>query len=588
MPSITFSFLKRQIAGLFRPSSSSSSSSSRTITTNTSQHDVDTTQTANIKPSAPPNNHSLKRSKILKNMRLPWKKKKPSHKLPVQEPLQQHEDPEAAFQDSPQPPQAIHGLHHEHQHRRILSRRSSGITVGADCHSLIDTHSEFSVPSPCSPVFRYRMLYGPSIENIENMGEAHYSEGENGNHHLLTSEDEFIKALDKELAQASIHVMKKRNAKQLRLRLSIEGACPGSGGIAFSAPSTPASVVRCKTSRGTYDASCPSSPATPTSSRSFLRCKASRGAYGAFVPSTSTTPTSARSFLSLSWPLKSPDFSQRFSSKVAPSPSPSRHASPKPPSLSRLASFSDLQGHQGPIMLTKKHVEYMRRFQNRLRVLEYSAPRIASNEPEQQLQPVIAPTLTYTPIREEPTTSRHQQPLHTKPSIIKRVDTPYDIRTHMLQQRRISAIDRTDCQSPTSCSFPDAEASRSSSFHNWGSRWSYTAATTAPKPSQHNSEEPTDRTVQLLEQVKERVTSRIRLESALWETEALLRQYETLVVQDWELKLDNPRKNAAITAAVAGQEQKQQQQQGQRQYQNYQQMNERRVGNPQELSCKVN
>ncbi|KAF9146018.1 hypothetical protein BGX30_005114 [Mortierella sp. GBA39] len=491
-------------------------------------------------PNTPPNNHSPdnhspKRSKILRNLHLPWKKKKLPHKLPAQVSLQQHEDSEAAFQDSLQSLQDIHGRHYEHQHRRILSRRSSGITVGTDCHSLMDAHSEFSVLSPRSPVFRYRMLYGPSIENIENIGETHHPDDEYDHHHLFTSEDEFVKEMDKELAQARVHVMKKRNAKQLRLRLSIEGARPGSGSIVSIAPSTPVSV--------------------------------------------------------------SPGFSQRFSSKVAPSPSPSRHASPKPPPLSRLASFSGLQNHEGPIMLTKKHIEHIRRIENRLQVLENSAPHIASSEPEQQLQkqcqPVVDHTPTPTPVREESTTSCHQQHLRTKPSHIRRVDTPNDFRTHMLRQRRISAIDRTDCQSPTSPSFPEAAASRSFSFHDWGSRWSYTAATAAAaavtRASRHSHKEPTDRTEQLLEKVKERVASRIRLESALWETEALLRQYETLVVQDWELKLDSLRTNATATAAVAGQEQqKQQQQQQQKQQQHYQQMNERRLRNPQELPCEVN
>ncbi|KAF9547437.1 hypothetical protein EC957_008447 [Mortierella hygrophila] len=537
-----------------------------------------------------PDNHSPKRSTILKNLRLPWKKKKLPHKLPAQVSLQQHEDPEVAFQDSLQPLQAIHGRHYEHQHRRILSQRSSGITMGTDCHSMIDAHSEFSLLSPRSPVFRYRMLYGPSIENIENMGETHHPDDKYGHHHLLTSEDEFIKEMDKELAQATVHVMKKRNAKQLRLCLSIEGARPGSGSIVSTAPSTPVSVVRCKTSRGTYNASCLSSPTTPTSSRSFLRCKTSRGTYDAFGPPTPTPPTSVRSLLSSSLPLKSPDFSQRFSSKVAPSPSPSRHASPKPPPLSRLASFSSLQNYEGPIMLTKKYIEHMRRIENRLHVLENSAPHVASSVSEQQLQkqcqPVIDHTPTPTPVREEPTTSRHQQHLRIKPSLIRRVDTSYDFRTHMLQQRRISAIDRTDCQSPTSSSFPDAAASRSFSFHDWGSRWSFTAATAATaaavtRASRHSHEESTDGTEQLLEKVKERVAGRIRLESALRETEALLRQYKTLVVQDWELKLDSLRTNGTATAAVTGQEQQQQQQ-------HYQQMNERRIRSPQELPCEVN
>ncbi|KAG9065588.1 hypothetical protein KI688_001877 [Linnemannia hyalina] len=535
----------------------------------------------------------MMRSKFLKNLRLPWKKKKLPHKLPAQISLQQLKDPEAAFQDPLQPLQAIHGRHYEHQHRRILSRCSSGITVGTDYHSLMDAHSEFSVLSPRSPVFRYRMLYGPSIENIENMGEIHHPDDKYEHHHLLTAEDEFVKEMDKELAQASVHVMKKRNAKQLRLRLSIEGIRPGSGSIVSTAPSTPVSIIRCKTSRGTYDASCLSSPTTPTSSRSFLRCKTSRGTYDASVPPTPTTPTSARSFLSSSLSLKSPGFSQRFSNKVAPSPSPSRHASPKPPPLSRLASFSGLQNHEGPIMLTKKHIEHIRRIENRLHVLENSAPHVASSESEQQLQkqcqPIIDHTLTPTPVREEPTTSRHQQHLRTKSSLIRRVDPPYDFRTRMLQQRRISAIGRTDCQSPTSPSFPDSALSRPFSFHDWGSRWSCTAATAAAaatavtRASRHSHEEPADRTEQLLEKVKERVASRIRLESALWETEALLRQYETLVVQDWELRLDSLRTNATATAAVTGQEQQQQQQ-----HQNYQQMNERRVRNPQELPCEVN
>lgn len=561
MPSTALSFLKRRIAGLLRPSSISSSisSSSRAIVTITSQHDVDNAQTANFNPNAPRNSHSPKRSKILRNLLLPWKKK-PSHKLPAQVPLQQPEDPEAALQDSSQPLQAIHRSQREHQHR-ILSRRSSGITVGTDCYSPMDTHSESSVPSPRSPVFRYRMLYGPSIENIENMGEAHHPGDEYDHHHLLTSEDEFVKELDKELAQASIHVMKKRNAKQLRLRLSIEGACPGSSSIGSSAPSTPISVVRCKTSRGTYDASCPSSPTTPTSSRYFLRCKTSRGTYDASGPSTPTTLTSAHSFLSSSLPLKSPGLSHRFSSKVAPSPSAPRHVSPKPPPLSRLTSFSDLQDLQGSIMLTKEHIEHIRRIENRLCVLENSATRVTSSEPEQQLQnhhqPVFDHTSTSTPVREEPIMSRPQQPLRIKPSLTRRVDNSYDFRTRVLQQRRISAIDKSDCQSPTISSFHDATVSRSFSFHDWGSRWRYTAATAAAavtRPSRHNGEKPPDKTEQLLEQVKERVMSRIGLESALWETEALLRQYETLVVQGWELKPDSLRTNAAATTAVAGKE----------------------------------
>ncbi|KAF9140804.1 hypothetical protein BG015_001512 [Linnemannia schmuckeri] len=594
MPSTAFSSLKRRIVLLFSPSSSSS----RTNTTATEQQGVDTAQTVNNKPNVSTSKPSPKRPKILKNLRLPWKSRKPSSKLPAQVPQQQPQDRQVAFQDFPKPVQAIH---EPHQHRRILSRRSSGFTVGTDCHSLMDTHSEFSVPSPCSPVFRYRMLYGPSIENIENINQARYADNDHDHHNLFTSEDEFIKELDKELARASVHVMKKRNAKQLRLRLSIEGARPSSGSIGSSALSTPVSVVRCKTSRGTYDASFPSSPTTPTSNRSFLRCKAFRGTYDASGLSSPTTPTSARSFLSLSTPLKSPGFSQRFSSKVAPSPSSSRHASPKPPSLVRLTSFSDLQDHQGPFALTKKHIEHIQRIENRLRVLESSALQPALSEPKQQLQqqqPFINHTSTSIPtqhhgqtLSEEQTTSRHKQSLRTKPSLIRRVDIGCDYRTRILQPRRISATARTGYQSSASSSFHHAAAPRPFSFHDWGSRWSHSAASdavsaaTVIRPSRHNGGESTDRTERLLEQVKERVASRIMLESALWETEALLRQYETLVVQDWELKLDNLCKSTTISAAAApdaaGQEQ-QQQQQGQVQ------MNERKVRNPQELPCELN
>ncbi|KAF8939705.1 hypothetical protein BGZ47_008075 [Haplosporangium gracile] len=604
MPSTAFSSLKRRIASLFSPSSSFF----KTNTTATEQQDddvteqqgVDTAQTANNKPNVPTNKPSPKCPKILKNLRLPWKNRKPSNKLPVQVPQQQPQDLQVALQDPPQPVQAIHGPKYEHQYHHILSRRSSGITLGTDCYSLMDTYSEFSVPSSCSPDFRYRMLYGPSIENIENIGQAHYSNNDHDHHNLLTSEDEFINELDKELAQASIHAMKNRNAKQLRLRLSIDGARPGSGSVGSSVPSTPVSVVRCKTSRGTYGASFPSSPTTPTSNRSFLRCKTFRGTYDASGLSSPTTPTSARSFLSSSMPLKSPGFSQRFSSKVAPSPSPSRHASPKPPSLVRLSSFSDLQDYLGPFVLTKEHIEHIRRIENRLRVLESSAPRPALSEPKQQLQqqqPFINQTSTSAPtqhhgqtLSEEQTASRHQQSPRIKPNPIKRVDIGCDYRVRLLQPRRISATARTDFQSPINSSFHHAAAPRSFSFHDRGSRWSHSAATdavsaaTVTRPSRHNGKESTDMTERLLEQIKERVASRIRLESALWETEVLLRQYETLVVQDWELKLGNLCKSTTTTAAfvataAAGQNQQQQQQE-------QVQMHERKVRNPQELFCE--
>ncbi|KAF9094501.1 hypothetical protein BGX23_002006 [Mortierella sp. AD031] len=251
--------------------------------------------------------------------------------------------------------------------------KRAGITVGTDNHSLMDAQSEFSVSLPLSPVYRYRMHYGSSIENIENMGKApHYPDHPTATASAaapacasFSSDDpvevQYIQELDKEMAQASIRVTKKRLSK--RFHLNLNGCSHPSASTVSSTPSSPVSVVRCKTSRGTYDASNPSTPTTPTSTRSFLS----------------------------SMPLKSPTFSQLFSTKVAPS----RQASPKP--FSRPESFHNLQEH------------------------------------------------------------------------------PFD--------------------------------------------------------------DQSDRTEQ--EQVKERVVSRMRLESALWEIEALLRQYETLVVQDWGLKFDH-------------------------------------------------
>lgn len=629
MAPTAFSILKRRVAALFNPSSSSSSISRTNTTTITEQQPVDTAQAAN-KPNISDGDPPLKRSEFLKNLRLPWKKKKPSSTLPAQVSRQEFQDLVIASQDPPQPVQVIHGPHHEHQHHFILSRRSSGITVGTDRHSLGDAHSEFSVPSPCSPDFRYRMLYGPSIENIENMREVYQpnDDDEDDYHHrLLASEDEFIKELDKELAQASIHIMKKRKSKQLRIRLSIEGARPDMCSIVSSTPSTPVSVVRCKTSRGTYDiSSYSSSPTTPTSSRSFFRCKTSRGTYDASGSSSPTTPTSARSVLSSSMPLRSSGFSQRFSSKVAPSLSPSRHASPKLSPVARPTNFSDVQDYHGPVMLIKEHIEHIKRIESRLSVLMNLAPRLTSGEPEQQSSPqqyhqylkqqqsqqqfIVDHTLTSMPtqhrqetVGEEPATS-HQQCLRAKPSLIRRVGTEYDHRTGIQQRRRISAVDRTDCQSPTG--LPHTVKPRSFSPHDWYLRWNYSAATAVgnlnhsstaalaataaaavTRPSQHSNNnnnlygrEPIDRTEHLLGQVKERVASRMKLESALWETEVLLRQYETMVVQDWERSLVNSAFTAADDNVSASQEQQQWQQE-------LLQMNERRVRSPQELPCDV-
>ncbi|KAG0282757.1 hypothetical protein BGZ96_000144 [Linnemannia gamsii] len=574
MPSTVFSTLKRRVAALFNPSSSSSSTSITNTTTITEQQAVDTAQTAN-KPNIPAGNPSPKRSKILKNLRLPWKKKS-SNASPAQVFRQEVQDLVVAFQDSPQPVQVIHEPHYEHQHHLILSRRSSGISADTDRHSQWDAHSEFSIPSPRSPDFRYRMLYGPSIENIENMREAHQPNNDNEydyHHRLLASEDEFVKELDKEMV----------------------GARPDFSSTASSTPSTPVSVVRCKTSRGTYDNSCPSPPTTPTSSRSILRCKTSRGTYDASGSSSPTTPTSTRSALSSSMPFRSSGVSQRFSSKVAPSSSRSRHASPKLSPSARLTSFSDVQGYQDPVMFIKEHIEHIQQIKSRLRILINSAPHFALGEPEQQpslqqypqnlkqqqaQQPsIVDHTVTSTStqhcrktVGEEPATS-HQQRLRAKPSLIRRVDTEYDHGIRMQQRRRISAVDRTDCQSPTDLSH--TVEPRSFSLHGWGLRWNYSAATAAgnlnlssttaltataaaavTRPSQHSnnnnfhSREPIERTRCLLEQVKERVASRMKLEAALWETEALLRQYETLVVQDWELKVGNFVNSTFTTAAA--------------------------------------
>ncbi|KAF9134409.1 hypothetical protein BGW39_007161 [Mortierella sp. 14UC] len=325
----------------------------------------------------------------------------------------------------------------------------------------MDAQSMFSVPcTPQSPLFRYRMHYGPSIENIENMGEVVCQAD---NH---SSQDEYIQELDKEMAQASIRVMKKRQRKQLRLRLSIDGARPGgglNGSVVSSSPSTPVSVVRCKTSRGTYNAasSGPSSPSTPSSARSyFLRCKAARGTYDNSGLPSPTTPTSARSLLS-SRSLKSPTFPQRFSNRVAPSAAPSRHASPKPdpplaPPVTRLNSFADLKDVEEPVMLTKEHIEHIRRIESRLQVLENSTPHLASKESEQQLlkrqslppqrQQQQAIVTDAKPARENTSTNtqQQQQQLRTKPSMIRRVDAGFIDPRIVHMQMRMSAINRTD------------------------------------------------------------------------------------------------------------------------------------------------
>ncbi|KAF9100895.1 hypothetical protein BGX29_006151 [Mortierella sp. GBA35] len=402
---------------------------------------------------------------------------------------------------------------------------------------LMDAQSEFSVSLPLSPVYRYRMHYGSSIENIENMGKApHYPDHPTPAAAATASaaapacasfssddpvEVQYIQELDKEMAQASIRVTKKRLSK--RFHLNLNGCSHPSASTVSSTPSSPVSVVRCKTSRGTYDASNPSTPTTPTSTRSFLS----------------------------SMPLKSPTFSQLFSTKVAPS----RQASPKP--FSRPESFHNLQGHQGPIMLTKEHIEHIRRIESRLCVLEKSVPRPEQHHrdvkqdqppsPQHQLQHTVHdhPTTPHQLTTTDNTDYIQQQQLRTKRSSIRRIGAGgSDLRTSHVQ-RRISAIDRTDCQSPPgffNC------VPQSYSFHDWSTiGWDrpISAGAGIQEPSssllsrqqEHPFDDQSDRTEQ--EQVKERVVSRMRLESALWEIEALLRQYETLVVQDWGLKFDH-------------------------------------------------
>ncbi|KAG0374687.1 hypothetical protein BGX24_010084 [Mortierella sp. AD032] len=538
MPSTPFSSFKRRVVTFF-------SSSANSYATNSTKQQQSTNIIGNKSPSDVPTYHPPKGFKMrFKNLRLPWTKKKRSSKSSL--------DIAALFQDLPPPavtqemdtsgsrPAAI--FFQPHYYRQpALSHRSSGITVGTDNHSLMDAQSMFSDPcTPQSPIFRYRMHYGPRIENIENMGEVCQADS-----HL--PQDEYIQELDKEMAQASIRVMKRRQRKQLRLRLSIDGARPGGSGcgsVVSSTPSTPVSV----TARGTYGSTgMPSSPASPTSARSFLSSKS----------------------------LKSPTFQQRFSSRVAPSPSapasPPSHASPKPPPPSRLTSAADLKDPQGPIVLTKEHIEYIRRIESRLRVLENSVPRPVSKECEKKLQqkklrPPQPPkqqqhqraTFTDSSPTSDGITSHNQQQQQqqqqqqprTKQSMVRRVAAGYiDLRTSSMHKRMSKDVDKIASR----WSYPAATRAISLSSRRASSSSSPAAALVATaKSSRRNSShmlyidgddanQTTDRTDFLLEQAKEQVASRTRMEASLWETETLLRQYDTLVVQDWRLKLNRLR-----------------------------------------------
>ncbi|KAF9905170.1 hypothetical protein EC991_001932 [Linnemannia zychae] len=483
------------------------------------------------------------------------------------------------------------------------------------------------------------MHYGPGIENIENMGEVVCQADSH------SSQDEYIQELDKEIAKASIRVMKKHQQKQLRLRLSIDGARPGgslNGSVVSSTTSTPVSTARCKTSRGTYEtaSSGPSTPGTPSSARSyFFRCKTARGTYSNSGLPSPTTPNSTRSFLS-SLSLKSPTFPHRFSNKVAPSISASAApphyatAGPRLPlaPVTQLNNFTNPMDTEGPVMFTKKHMEYIRRIESRLKLLENSATHLALKENEQQLlkrrslpsqqqqqQTVIADTI---PIIEDISTNQQQQRLRTKPSMIRRVDAGFIDPRNARMQKRMSAIDRTDFQSPTGFSHTSPAPPRAYSFHDWASKWSYPTSAetidfssggTQPSPSsaatleatarlsprnsshvlcsnsdnQHKQQQKytIDRTEHLLEHVNERASSKLRLGMALWEMETLLRQYETLVVQDFQLKLDNLRTSAAANIDTTTT----QEQGDEQEHESPLQMSDGRVvRNAQKIPCSLN
>ncbi|KAF9183283.1 hypothetical protein BGZ51_004139 [Haplosporangium sp. Z 767] len=388
------------------------------------------------------------------------------------------------------------------------------------------THSSSSYSSsefhgPYFPRFRYRLHYGSHVENIENICDNStepllYIDARDHTDALLMQE------LDDEVAKTTGSWIQKKPSvlpklHSMRSPLSCSSPSP-------SLPS-PIMVARCKTSR---------SKCFPTA-----------------MSSAPSTPTSPRSFFSIS--LGSPALSCKFSTRVAPAPLHS------PKDVVHTQTFKP----SGPASLSNENWQRLCSINNRLGHLENSMPDMLRLHQDHDKAISWLRQKNQQALKLKNGGVRRHQNKSAGHIQLSRFNIPKDSKSK----------ERNDIRSPNGF----ADTPLTTTFRDWSKGLELSdeeqelltrTTATARRNGSNNASKPmtttspmksnirplqvrksvsiprdahpllvqTERAERLLTHVKEKVENRLELENAIWDADALLRRYETEIVQDWDLK----------------------------------------------------
>ncbi|KAF9283668.1 hypothetical protein BGZ68_005224 [Mortierella alpina] len=458
-----------------------------------------------------PSNDSSEFAKARLNVKLPWKRR--STAPPVQDHdsyhIQRddiHDGPCATSRleigASTSDVSAYHKLH-EQQCHRFSSLISDAETTSLNTYQ--SSHCELG--SDCSSEYRglrvqrsfYRLHYGPQIDNIEN-GPRHDSAN------LLLA----YGGVPEEVQSLRMQKLDHEVAKTLSLGIDKQQRRSIAPSNNSHDDGTASSLsLRCKTSRGICrpTASCVSSP-----------------------PETPTTP---RSFMSLA--LRSPTSSRR----VAPAPRPGGHHE-----TGNISSPYD-EGRGC------KASSVFKQCTPKISLVDTSSGQLEAPK-RGMLRPHQEQTKAVVRLRH-----RQQQMVAQKDERQSRIQHGPSRKLPNITEcarivRRAGDRDRDDIRSPNEPAFTP----QTTSFCDWplGLRQSSEQSLSThddtfsmhrgdnlelpsnPSSHPHSILAQTERAERLLMHIKERVDDQLRLENALWETDALLMRYEAEIARDWEAK----------------------------------------------------